>query len=183
MSDLAAEIADVRARAQCMYTRAEVDAAFDRMAADISTALSGSNPLLLAVLVGGMYPVVQLAMRLSFPYQLDSAHVTRYRGQLTGGDVEWRSQPRLPVAGRVVLVVDDILDEGVTLAQVMRECTRLGATRVLSAVLARKRHPRPTIGRADYHGLEVGDRYVFGCGMDYKEYFRGLPEIYAVASS
>jgi hypoxanthine phosphoribosyltransferase len=181
MSELAAEIAEVRARAQCVYTRAQVDAAFDRLAAEIGATLSGSNPLLVAVLVGGMYPAVQLGMRFGFPYQLDYAHATRYRGQLSGGAVQWRSEPHLPLAGRVVLVVDDILDEGFTLAQVMQECARLGAAQVLSAVLVRKIHARPTIGHADYYGLEVGDRYVFGCGMDYKEYFRGLPEIYAVA--
>jgi hypoxanthine phosphoribosyltransferase len=180
MSELAAEIAQVRARAQCVYTRAQVDAAFDRIATDVTAALAHSNPLLVAVLVGGIYPAVQLAMRLDFPYQLDYAHATRYRGQLAGGALEWHSQPHLSLAGRAVLVVDDILDEGVTLAQVMQECTRLGAAQVLSAVLVRKLHGRPTIGHADYHGLEVGDHYVFGCGMDYKEYFRGLPEIYAV---
>ena len=79
-----------------------------------------------------------------------------------------------------MLVVDDILDEGHTLAHVMDECARQGAARVMSAVLVRKHHDRPTVGRADFFGLDVGDRYVFGCGMDYKEYFRGLPAIYAV---
>jgi hypoxanthine phosphoribosyltransferase len=151
------------------------------MAADIAAALGASDPVLIAILMGGMYPAVQLAARLDFPHQLDCVHATRYRGQLAGGEIEWRSSPRLPLGGRVVLVVDDILDGGHTLARVMEECERLGAARVLSAVLVRKLHARAAVGRADWCGLEVDDRYVFGCGMDYKEYFRGLPDIYAVA--
>ena len=177
---LAAEIADVRARAECVHTPVQVDAAFDRMATEIGAAIGGSDPVLLAILMGGMYPVVQLAKRLDFPYQLDSVHATRYRGRLSGGEVDWRSPPHLPLAGRVVLVIDDILDEGHTLARVMENCAWLGAARVLSAVLVRKLHGRETVGRADWCGLEVDDRYVFGCGMDYKEYFRALPAIYAV---
>jgi hypoxanthine phosphoribosyltransferase len=176
----AAEIAAVRARAECVYTSAQVEGAFDRMAADLGAALGGSDPVLIAVLMGGMYPAVQLARRLEFPYQLDCVHATRYRGRVAGGEIEWRSPPRLPLDGRVVLVVDDILDEGHTLARVMEECARRGAARVLSAVLVRKRHPRTRVGRVDWCGLEVDDRYVFGCGMDYKEYFRGLPALYAV---
>jgi hypoxanthine phosphoribosyltransferase len=182
MTPLPREIEQVRANAQCLYTRAQVDAAFDRIASDITSLLSSADPLLLAILAGGAYPLVQIAERLTFPCQIDFAHATRYRGGLVGGAIEWRAKPRTPLAGRVVLVIDDILDEGHTLAEVMAECTRQGATRVLSAVLVRKRHPRPTVGHADFVGLEVNDRYVFGCGMDYKEYFRGLPAIYAVAT-
>jgi hypoxanthine phosphoribosyltransferase len=179
---LDADIADVRARAECVHTPAQVDAAFDRMATEIGAAIGGSDPVLVAILMGGMYPVVQLARRLDFPYQLDCVHATRYRGRLSGGEVDWRSPPRLPLGGRVVLVVDDILDEGHTLTRVMEECGRLGAARVLSAVLVRKLQAGATVGRADWVGLEVDDRYVFGCGMDYKEYFRALPAIYAVTS-
>jgi hypoxanthine phosphoribosyltransferase len=181
MNDRTREIAEVRTRAQCLYTPAQVDAAFDGLARELAGALAGADPVLVAVLLGGMYPAVQLARRLDFPYQLDYAHATRYQGGLAGGALEWRARPRAPLAGRSVLVVDDILDEGHTLAEVMAECGRQGAARVLSAVLVRKRHARPTVGRADFHGLEVGDRYVFGCGMDYKGYFRGLPAIYGVA--
>jgi len=183
MIDPKGEIARVRASATRVYTRAQVDAAFDRLATEINAAIGDAEPLLVAVLVGGMYPALQIASRLPFPHQLDCLHATRYQGQLAGGELQWRAPPLLSFAGRVVLVVDDILDEGHTLAAVMEECGRLGASRVLSAVLLRKLHGRPVTGHADFCGLDVGNQYVFGCGMDYKGYFRGLREIYAVATS
>jgi hypoxanthine phosphoribosyltransferase len=174
------EIADVRARAERVHARADVDAALDRIAAQITTDFAHDDPILLAVLVGGMYPAVELARRLAFPFRMDCVHATRYQGGLAGGTIAWRTAPRLDLAQRNVVVVDDILDEGHTLQAVVEECRRRGAARVASAVLVRKRHARPAVGHADYCGLDVDDRYVFGCGMDYKEYFRGLPEIWAV---
>lgn len=173
------EIADVRARAERVHARADVEAALDRMAVQITADFATADPILLAVLVGGMYPAVELARRLAFPFRMDCVHATRYQGGLAGGTIAWRTEPRLELAGRHVVVVDDILDEGYTLHAVVEECRRRGAARVASAVLVRKRHARPVIVHADYCGLEVDDRYVFGCGMDYKEYFRGLPEIWA----
>jgi hypoxanthine phosphoribosyltransferase len=182
MNDASDEIARVRATATRLYTRAEVDEAFDRLAAQIAAALAGAEPIVVAVMVGGMYPALQIASRFAFPYRLDYLHATRYRGQLSGGVLQWHARPRLSFTGRVVLVVDDIVDEGHTLAEVTAECRRLGAASVLSAVLVRKLHDRALAGQADFCGLTVGDHYVFGCGMDYREYFRGLPEIYAVAA-
>lgn len=183
MNDASGEIARVRATATRLYTRAEVDEAFDRLGTQIAAALAGAEPLIVAVMVGGMYPALQIAARLPFPCRLDYLHATRYRGQLAGGELQWRTRPRLTLTGRIVLVVDDIVDEGHTLAQVTAECRRLGAASVLSAVLVRKVHDRAPASQADFCGLTVGDHYVFGCGMDYKEYFRALPEIYAVTKA
>lgn len=80
-----------------------------------------------------------------------------------------------------MLVIDDIFDEGDTLKAIVAEVRRQGAAAVYSAVLVNKRHDRKAAGlTVDFVGLEVPDRYVFGCGMDYKEYWRNLPAIYAV---
>ncbi|MDS4039831.1 MAG: phosphoribosyltransferase family protein, partial [Candidatus Competibacter sp.] len=102
------------------------------------------------------------------------------RGGTRGGEMDWIAPPRPEVAGQVVLVVDDIFDEGDTLEAILAEVRRRGATAVYSAVLVDKRHDRKVSGlTVDFVGLEVPDRYVFGCGMDYKEYWRQLPAIYA----
>jgi len=80
-----------------------------------------------------------------------------------------------------VLIVDDILDEGVTLRAVADYCRDAGAREVRVAVLVQKLHDRNQVGvRPDFKGLDVPDRYVFGCGMDYREYFRNLTAIYAL---
>lgn len=171
------------ARARVIHDAAAVASALDVQAAAVAEALGDQDPLVLAVMSGGMWPTVELGRRFGFPHQVDYLHATRYRGARRGGALEWRVSPRLALAGRVVLIVDDILDEGHTLAAVQAACRRAGARRVATAVLAVKRHERRAPGVAvDFPALEVPDEYVFGCGMDIDEYWRHLPAIYGVAA-
>ncbi len=173
----------ILSRAEQLHSAEDVAGALDRMAAEVRRDLEGRDPLVLAVMVGGMIPATWLIQRLSFPHQLDYVHATRYRGGTRGGPaLEWRASPRSDLRDRHVLVVDDILDEGPTLAAILGACRAQGAASVRAAVLVKKRHDRCVAGLApDYIGVEVEDRYVFGCGMDYRERFRQLPAIYALA--
>jgi len=173
----------ILARADKVCDEAAVSAALDRMAGEIRGDLSGRDPLVLVVMIGGMVPAAWLLERLDFPHQVDYVHATRYRGTTRGGaSLEWRARPPAAVAGRDVLVIDDILDEGYTLAAIIEACRALGAASVRSAVLVKKAHDRCVPGLApDYVGVEVEDRYVFGCGMDYHERYRQLPAVYALA--
>ena len=176
------EIAAVAARATRIYSADQVEAALDGMARDIADELAGSNPILLCVMNGGLIATAQLALRLGFPLQIDYLQMSRYRSATSGGEIVCRVAPALDLRGRVVLIVDDILDEGNTLVEVLRLCRELGAERALSAVFADKRRPRPaTLAGADFTGLRVPDRYVYGYGMDYKSYLRNVDGIYAVA--
>ncbi len=96
--------------------------------------------------------------------------------------MDWRVMPVTDMRGRTVLLLDDILDEGVTLDALARYCREQGAAEVLLGVLVEKLHlrkVRPGM-RADFSGLDVGDRFLFGYGMDYKGYWRNAPGIYAV---
>ncbi len=171
----------VLAEAELLYTAREVDRAVDRLAAEITRDLADRNPLILSVLTGGIVLTGHLVTRLEFPLQLDYLHATRYRGATHGGELAWIAHPRFPLASRHLLIVDDILDEGLTLQAVVAHCREAGAASVSTAVLVRKRHDRRPPGvDADYVGLEVEDRYVFGFGMDYHDYHRNLHGIYAV---
>lgn len=173
---------EVLERARCIHDAAAVSTALDRQAAAITAQLSESDPLLLAVMTGGMWPTVELSRRLLFPHGVDYLHATRYRGTQRGGEIQWRVWPSQAIEGRDVLIVDDILDEGHTLAAVAEACSAAGARSVQSAVLVVKRNPlRSPQAGVDFHALEVDDVYVFGCGMDIAEYWRGLSSIYAVA--
>ncbi len=167
-------------QADRLYSREDIERALDRMAGEIGACLSGRDPLVLAVLTGGMIPAAQLVLRLDFPLTLDYLHATRYRGATRGGELHWLARPRHELAGRTVLVVDDILDEGITLAAILDYCRQVGAEAVYSAVLVDKIRPREVLPRADFTGLTVPDRYVFGYGMDYHDYLRNLPGIYAL---
>jgi len=175
------EARQVLAEADLLHPREAVDTALDRMAAAVTARLAAANPLLLGVMVGGIVPLGCLLPRLDFPLEVDYLHATRYQRGVRGGTLDWRVRPQTPIEGRAVLVVDDILDEGVTLTAILDHCREAGAREVLCAVLVHKCHDRkPGIGRADFTGLEVEDRYVFGYGMDYRGYLRNARGIYAV---
>jgi hypoxanthine phosphoribosyltransferase len=174
------EIRDVYARADLIYSKAEINAAYDNMAAAISERLRDSNPVVIAVMVGGMIPAGQLLPRLDFPLQMDYLHATRYRGATHGGELQWLVRPSSSLRDKVVLLIDDILDEGVTLAEICKACREEGAREVYIAVLLDKRAKRKNGLQADFVGYEIADRYVFGCGMDYKGYLRNVPGIYAI---
>jgi hypoxanthine phosphoribosyltransferase len=174
------EIRTVRAKADLLFTGHQVDQAFDRMAQAVTQKLSDSDPILICVLTGGIGPAAKLMERLDFPLTSDVIHASRYQGATSGSQIEWISLPRTPLNGRTVLIVDDVLDEGITLQAISRYCAEQGAVQVLSAVLVEKMlgHAKPF--RADFVGFEAENRYLFGCGMDYKGYWRNLPGIYAL---
>ncbi len=184
MSELLEEIRRVQHEAELLHSAQAVQAAIGQMAEEITQVLAGSNPLVLCVMTGGIIPAGWLLPRLCFPLQLDYVHATRYRGGTSGRELEWRVRPTLPVCDRVILLVDDIFDEGVTLEQVTQDCRTRGSRRVFTAVLVRKHHARKRTGlQPDFVGLEVPDRYVFGCGLDYKNYLRNFPAIYALCQT
>lgn len=166
--------------ADCLFDRASVEAALQRMAVEITSELQGKNPLVLSVMSGALIPAGILLSHLDFPLHIDYIHASRYRGETSGGELHWRVKPRYELQDRVVLIIDDILDEGLTLQAIIEDCRQLGAAEVYSAVLVKKLHQRNVGIEADFVGLEVADRYVFGFGMDYKEYLRNAPGIYAV---
>jgi hypoxanthine phosphoribosyltransferase len=175
------ELQRIKATARLIHDTDSVSRALDRMAAAIADNVSGENPIVLAVMTGGLIPTVWLQDRFDFLHQLDYVHASRYVGETTGGQMSWLGGPRLDMTGRSVLIVDDILDEGLTLQAIIDCCWKRGAKKVRTAVLIKKRHERCVPGlQADFVGLEVTDHYVFGCGMDYKEHFRHLKQVYAI---
>ncbi|MGD8560491.1 MAG: hypoxanthine-guanine phosphoribosyltransferase [Gammaproteobacteria bacterium] len=183
MTITAQQANEVLANADCCYTRQQIDTAIDQMAKQITEQLGGLNPLLLCVMNGGLIITGDLLLRLEFPLHYDYIHATRYRGKTRGSELSWVSKPHRSIAGRHVLIVDDILDEGITLKELVAYCEQQGVSSVRTAVLVNKLHNRKTLESADFIGLTVEDRYVFGYGMDYKGYLRNVPGIYAVNDS
>ena len=170
-------------RADCLYPAAEVERSIDSMASAITRTIGSTNPLLVCIMTGGVVPFGKLLPRLQFPFQIDYVHATRYGDKLAGGQLQWVTGPHVSPRGRTVLLVDDILDEGATLAGIERRYRAEGAQDVLKAVLVIKQRKRTHDVKIEYAGLEVPDRYVFGYGMDYKSYLRNVPGIFAEAES
>lgn len=170
--------------AECLYDGDDLAAMYDRMAEDVRRDLADRNPIVLCVMLGGLVPTAEILRRLEFPFELDYLHATRYRGETAGGELVWKVSPELPLDGRHVLVIDDILDMGTTLESILRAIAAQGPASVRTAILLEKDNDRrdPAL-KVDYLGGRVPDRYVFGAGMDYRGYFRQLPAVYAVGAS
>ncbi|SDX27663.1 hypoxanthine-guanine phosphoribosyltransferase [Thiocapsa roseopersicina] len=173
------DYAAVAARAQLLVTPEEIDAALDRMAASITERLAGKDPLVLCVMTGAVFVAGLLLPRLQFQLRVDYIHASRYQGRTSGGEIAWRYRPSDAIRGEHVLVLDDILDEGITLRRIVDACHEDGAASVHTAVLVSKE--REHACEADVVGVHVEDRYLYGYGLDYKDYFRNAAGIYAVA--
>lgn len=167
-------------QAELLIPAYQIQAALHRVADEINVALAESHPLLLSVMGGAVVFSGQLLPLLNFPLDFDYVHVSRYGDARAGGAMHWKVAPHESVKGRVVLLVDDILDEGHTLAALKQRVLELGAAHCYSAVFADKQHGRPKPLHADFVGLAVPDRFVFGYGMDIEGAWRNLPAIYAV---
>lgn len=176
------ELKQVIAEADLLKSEADVEDALNRLASDITARLADSMPVVYSIMNGGLVMAGRLLTKLNFPLEQGYMHATRYRGETTGStDLQWQAPPSVPMEGRTVLILDDIFDEGNTLAEVVKSCEAQGAKEVLTAVLVNKIHDRKnTELKIDFIGLEVEDRYVFGCGMDYRGYWRNAAGIYAV---
>ncbi len=181
--DIPSHIRKVFSKATCLYKEYEVDAALDQLATEISYEVAHANPIFLCVVVGGMVPMGNLLLRLDFPLEVDYVHATRYRGDTVGKDLQWKVKPSTSMKGRTVVVVDDILDGGITLNAIVDYCKDEEVEKVYSAVLVDKQNARDPAGlpKADFTGLEVDNHYVFGYGMDYHGYLRNAPGIYVVS--
>lgn len=173
------EIQRIQENADLLHDEQAVEAALDTMAADINSQLAGTNPLVLCVMNGGIVTAGKLLTRLTIPLNVDSINASRYRNQTFGGGIDWVFKPRSILEDRTVLIIDDILDEGITLAAIYEYCIEQGARAVYSAVLIDKKlgHDKPI--KANFVGLETENRYLFGYGMDYKGYCRNAAGIYA----
>lgn len=174
-------LANALVNADLLHDRQEIDTVIARMAEAIDAALDGECPVFLTVMNGALIFAGQLALAIRTDLEFDYVHATRYRGETTGSELHWLREPSVSLADRVVLLVDDILDEGHTLKAVRDDCYRRGAKKVWIVSLCTKRHDRLVEGiTADFHGIELPDRYVFGYGMDFHEQGRNLPAIYAL---
>lgn len=158
----------------------EVQAAMKRVAAEINENMAKSYPLVLVVMGGAVVFAGQVLPLLRFPLDLDYIHASRYGVATRGANIDWRVSPPASVRGRAVLVLDDILDGGDTMAAIRDRLLDLGAASFACAVLVEKRLARTKPIKADYVGLTIEDRFVFGCGMDAKGFWRNLPEIRAM---
>ncbi|MCK5191474.1 MAG: hypoxanthine-guanine phosphoribosyltransferase [Methylococcales bacterium] len=173
------EVSHIESSADLLHDESEVETAIDKMAEKINYLLNDRNPVFLSVMNGGVVIAGKLLTRLNFPLTFDAINASRYLNNTSGGEIQWIQKPETNLKDRTVLIVDDILDKGLTLEAIIDYCKDQGATSVYTAVLVDKKldYKKPVI--ADFVGLKVENRYLFGYGMDYKGYLRNASGIYA----
>lgn len=165
--------------AECLFTLAEIDAVIGQLAETISRDYYDRRPLMLCVMNGAVMTAGYLLPKLNFPLELDYIHASRYGDATVGGQLDWQAYPQNSLENRHVLLVEDIYDEGTTLAALRDYCEEQGAKSVRAVALVDKQHERKTPPLPEYIGLQVPDRYVFGFGMDYQGLWRNAPGIFA----
>jgi hypoxanthine phosphoribosyltransferase len=171
---------DILNHSTLVYSATEIEQAVDNLAKQINQQLVSSPIVMLCVMTGGLYFSGLLLSKLRMPISLDYVQVSRYQNNLYGSELNWLKKPDIELTDKIVLLVDDILDEGVTLTHVKRFCLSLGAKDVLSAVLVNKDNGLNKPIKADFTALSVPNVFVFGCGMDAFGWWRNLSEIRAL---
>lgn len=170
----------VKQNATLLHSRETINSALGTLKSKLTGDYADKNPIFLVVMNGGLIFAGKLLPLLDFPLQIDYCHATRYRGETTGGSIEWKAKPQMSLKDRHVIIVDDILDEGHTLQGIVEACDSMGAISVKTLVLIERLHNRKATANmtADYCELQGPDQYSFGMGMDYNHYWRNCEEIY-----
>lgn len=167
--------------AEQLYSMAEIDSALDKLAAELTQDYAETDPLVLVVMNGALMTAGHLLPRLLFPLQLDYIHLSRYGNEIEGSEINWLHKPANDLKGRTVIIIEDIVDHGLTVQAVREYCEVSGAKTVVCTTLLDKQDIEKKGQVPEYIGMTVPNRYVFGFGLDYKGYWRNLPAIYAVA--
>ena len=174
------QLNQIKQQATLLHDSKTIESALSRLALSLTADYADSDPIFLVVMNGGLIFSGKLLPLLNFPAQIDYCHATRYRGETTGGKIEWKVRPNICLANRHVVILDDILDEGHTLKAIIDDCWEQNVSSVKTCVLIEKLHNRKAIAnmQPDYCELTTDDHYVFGYGMDFNHYWRNTNEIY-----
>ena len=167
--------------AELLYTNVQIHNIVEDIAKAVSKKLGDTNPIVMPVMIGGLITAGQLIPKLNFPLEVDYIHATRYSSSTQGGKLVWLKKPDKSLLDRTILLIDDILDEGITLSEIITYCYSNGAKNVLTFVLVKKELENRKLKRdIDFVGTTVPNVYVFGQGMDYCEYYRNINTVSSV---
>lgn len=160
----------------------EIQAAIARMAERIKADMAGKDPLFVGVLNGAFMFVAELMRELDVPYELTFARYSSYRGTESTGVLNEIMPVRAEVRGRTVILLEDIIDTGFTMREVMAKLLREGAAEVRLATMLFKPESLRCELRPDYVGMEIPADFIVGHGLDYDELGRSFRDIYRVVA-
>ncbi len=181
-ADLNKELEHITKTSKRLFNNEEVEVKINILASQLNLELKDKKPILICVMVGGLITSGRLLPKLDFPLEVDYAHASRYGTESEGKRINWFAKPSLNLDNRCVVLIDDVLDGGLTLAGIKDFCLKQGASEVLTAVLIDKPSGRQLGGvtSPDFKAITTGNHWLIGFGLDYKGYLRNLPGIYAM---
>jgi hypoxanthine phosphoribosyltransferase len=164
-----------------LINRDEIARAVDRLACEIKRDYQGKEPLLIGVLTGSFVFMADLIRRLDLPLELDFVRVCSYgAAKESSGRVRMVQGLRTPVKGRDVLVVEDIVDTGMTISFLLAYLRNRRPASLKLCALTDKPSRRRVPVAIDYLGFTVPDEFIVGYGLDCAQQFRNLPDIYVL---
>ncbi|MDP9254610.1 MAG: hypoxanthine phosphoribosyltransferase [Verrucomicrobiota bacterium] len=159
-----------------LFDEATIFRRLDELAEQISADYRDRELTVIAVLNGSIIFMADLLRRIPLPLKLDCLSVASYRGGTKStGEVIFKQVAPPDIEGRHILILDDILDSGLTLAAIREKLETANPLSLCVCVLLRKRKIRARSIEADYVGFEIEDEFVVGYGLDYMERYRNLP--------
>jgi len=165
-----------------LYHESTILSRLDELADQITNDYRGKDLTAIAILNGSFIFVADLLRRVPLPLQVDCWSVSSYHGTKSTGQVNFRQTQLADVRGRHVLIIDDILDSGVTLHAIYnRLAAESGALSIKVCVLLRKKIDQPRMIDADYVGFDIPNEFVVGYGLDCNERYRNLPFVGVLA--
>ena len=167
-------------KSSVIYSEIEIKKAIQNIADQVNQTIKTNDLYVLCVMNGALIFAGQLLPRLEKNIQYSYIHATRYASSLTGGPIHWLVKPPIDIEGKTVLILDDILDEGITLREIAATCEAMKAKAIFTAVLFDKEIEKGKSYFPNFTGLKVPNRFVFGYGLDCKGLGRNLPHLYAL---
>lgn len=177
------DVEALKQKGQLLYSKEQVEKAIAQVAAHMNSSLADKTPVFLCVMNGALIFMGQLMTQLNFPLQINYVHATRYQGDIEARPtIDWIAKPAISLEGRTVVIVEDILDSGITMRLIQDYCRQQNASEILTATLVDKKRPREVdnLEHCDFTGLVTGNKFLYGYGLDYQDFLRNEPGIYAV---
>ena len=169
---------DSQAKLHSLFPRAEIEAAVSRLASEINKDYHDKNPLLLGILKGSFMFMADLIRHLDFPLEVEFVRLSSYgRGRASSGKVKMVQGLHSLIKGRHVLVIEDIVDTGLTTASFLNYLRKKKPASLKLCTLTDKPSRRQVPVTIDYLGLTVPNKFLVGYGLDWDERFRNLPDI------
>jgi hypoxanthine phosphoribosyltransferase len=163
---------------EILFPKVVIEQRVGELAEQISHDYEGKELLIVGILNGAFVFMADLIRRLDVPCRVDFVRLASYGcGSVSSGDVRITKDLETPIAGRDVLIVEDIVDSGLTLSRLMEILRERQPASLRVCALLDKRERRRVPFAADYVGFVIADRFVVGYGLDYDEKFRFLPDV------